>query len=459
MTHRMYKAGRTVFEWATPAQMPRVRAWVSLIVHKAASSLTHMMSAPSADGHDCEPPAEIARTWARRHGAGRRGVRLGLPACVYALSTFMATHACAFSELLEAAVLSYCSPATSWMDVTEAAWTLAGLETLGPSLSTAAIARVLGDAVASPGVLEAASLVEYVQIVLGSLSPCAVDVGCVWGSLRSEQEAMPCKRAWREVVAAARLDFIVTDVRGCVHLVQGRLGGEPAVHAVSDMSRLCVVAAAEDVPVATITMAYWAAGAYVRAHPDATWFSARALARTSPFVLAAWQPAQHTTYAWLDEAANGRVWCVGECLTGDASFAQVVAAMRAPRACAVSKWVCWGVAKWCARMHAGAPLSSLLSSSEAAASVYDIEALIDARMDTVRTNSTAAAAMYLFPPPVLDIMCAATDAEVRTADGHGHACARVLVALHRGIAHAQHVVYFWNGQPIGVPIPALTACA
>ena len=482
LTHRMYKAGCAAFEWATPAQMPRVRAWVSLIVHKAASSLAHMMMSEHAEGGGAvgvPPSVEIARTWARSREVSRRGVRLGLPACVYALSTFTAAHAGTVSDALEAAALSYCSPATSWIDVTEAAWTLAGLETLGPSLSAAAVTRVLDDVVASPGVLEAASLVEYVQVVLGSLVPRAVDVGCVWGSLRADKEAVPCKRAWREVVAAARLDFIVTDVRGCVHLVQGRLGGDPAVHAATDMSRLRIVAAAEDVSVATITMAYWSAGSYVRAHIDAPALdnrtcsssydsaAARALARTSPFVLTAWQPERYTTYVWLNET-SGRAWCAGERLTGDASFAEVVAAMRAPRATAVSKWVCWGVVKWCARIHAGAALSSLLSSPEVAASVFDIEAIVDVRVNAARVSCTTAA-MFLFAPtsracapPVLDITCAATDAAVHTTDAHAHeatACVQVLIALHRGISHTQHVVYFWNGQPISVPIPALTACA
>lgn len=293
------------------------------------------------------------------------------PTCVYHRSTGEQVNA------LYQHATRYMDPSQNWMDVTADAWAMASVEARAPHVPAggACIAETL-------------EIASRVADTLSRFRARVLHVGVCVGN----QTASP----HRFVPNAAIADFLVEDVDGKVHLVMCRVEGSPAVHASADLLKMQAMAAASDVPVATVSMLYLGCNAVARAD---TWSSSAmdGLVATSPAYVRSWHPCAHVEFVYVPAPPGA------PCAFADDH---------------VDRRVSWG-----------------------AGGSGDIQEVVRARLripDEVPLDIFQANVVDTYP-------CALTGV---VAMDH-------LRSLYLGICKKRYFVYFWNGKPHGIPVWSL----
>ncbi len=272
----------------------------------------------------------------------------------------------------------YMDPDRSWMDVTTDAWAMALAETRASHVPAG-----------SACIAESLEIASRVGDALSRFRARVLHVGVCVGN----QAATP----HRFVPNAAIADFMVEAVDGKLHLVMCRVEGSPDLHATTDVMKMQAMAAASDVPVATITMLYLGCNAVVHAP---TWPSPvmDGLVSTSPAYVRPWHPCAHVEFVYVPPTAH--------------ASPSVAVDDRAERR------VSWG-----------------------AGGSGDIQAVVRARLhipEDVRLDIFQANVVDTYP-------CALTG--IQPLDH--------LRSLYMGICKKRYFVYFWNGKPHGIPVWSL----
>ena len=288
----------------------------------------------------------------------------------------------------------YMDPALSWMDVTAAAWALAGVEARAAELPMG------GGAIA-----EALQIAARVGHALSRFRVKVLHVGACVGSQAATSPH-------RFTPAAALADFLVEDLDGRFHVVMVRVEGQARQCAPTDVMKLRILAAASDVPVATVTMLYLGSNEMVHVATAAPSPILDGLVATSPAYVRAWQPLAHVAFAYV--GSGGVVTCFKEvCIvhTDTGRALEHLASLPV-------RVVGWGLG------GAG-----------------DLQCYVQSRLRLSEEDI-----LDIYQANVLDTYpCAPTG--VGPMDH--------LRSLYLGICKKRFFVYFWNGKPHGVHTPSL----
>ena len=411
-------------EWVTRELAPRYRCWAQLIAAKAfvGTDVAHI---------------NVTRTRiARRQFADGDDAAVTPHVLFFAPPCARVRHASeTCSKAYTRAVDAYLDPSNSWMDVTQHAWVLAAMD-VALQRNTQPSNDVLFESPMPTSALpEALHIITQVQACVTSLvsGSAYVDVHAAWGTPPAGSELSFSKRACTGV---GLVHFILTEVAPRrVHLVCCRGDGSADVNGLSDVAKMRVLMAAEDTPVASITMLYVTHGSYARcsAFTDAT-TPILSIARSSPAYVPAWKPLDKRGFIWVPSETEDvfYVYCNGSLHTCCDS-AQLAARIAAADCDA---WIGWGLRQWACHTRAALQAGFVLT---------DIEATIHASlrlMDDGILNIHQASVVSVGAPGLAHDTHPSYDAM------------QALLRLFIGLCVKRYVVYFWNGKPHAVHVPS-----
>ena len=415
---RVTGTGIRLPDWVTRESSPRFFAWVHLMALKAFSS-----TAPEHVG--------MTRTAVCRrqfmHDEITPHVLIYAPACARVRNTGDAEQSAAYVK----AVNAYLNPCNTWMDVTQDAWVLAAMDVALRKNVQPGASTLFETPMPTSAVPDALQIITNVQACLDCVTDACVyvDVNAAWG----DADAAYAKR---NLSACALAHFVLTEVDSKrTHLVAVRADGSPNEHGFSDLTKLAILAAAEDdVDVASLTVLYVLHGAYVRTralHASST--LACSIARSFPAYVPAWKPLDRRGFIWvpaIDAVAVYVYW-------GSTLYTCTDAAELETRfgSADVDTWVSWGFTQWL--QHASIHLNT-------ACCAYDMEATVHAKLrlmdDGILCIQNASVVS------VHDLNVGAEDAS--------YLAMQALVRLFLGTCVKRFFVYFWNGKPHAVRVPA-----
>ena len=447
-------------DWVTREMSPRYRAWAQLMAAKVFGKI--------GGGAVDAAHLDVTRTAVRRRrmlatatDAVSPHVLVYAPPCARVRHATDAAAARAYADAVDV----YLDPAKSWMDVTQQAWILAGMDVALCKGAQPCNDVLFGSPMPTTAVTEALQIVTNVQACLSCIADTStyVDVGAAWGA-SSTTELSYHKRTSS---SAALVHFTLTEVRDeaaadddddtpRTHVVCCRAEGSPDAHSTADLVKLCLIAAAEDVAVASCTVLYMLHGSYVRVRPAPASVHAHSLARSSPAYMPAWKPLDKRGFVWVPRhTADTMYVCWGGKLHCCTTPAQVALQLHAGAELGgVESWVAWGVTQW--TRHASEDAVAALALH--ALRLFDLEDAVHSALRLLDDGILCIhQASVVSVPQVGDVLdgssAAAAAGYARDEDG-SYGAMQAVVRVFVGVCVKRFVVYFWNGKPQAIRLPA-----
>ena len=447
-------AGRdegSILPKVAPELVPRIRAWALLMARK----LVTISGAPTKRSADWSPRAtpppspDAPAVPGTTAAAKTKAVYLHPPPfAMFNLSKSHAVLGPRFDAHLKSFGVIDGGNAVTWLELSLHAWVLAGMEVAFRTGTEPCPEAVFSTIPGTTGLKEIVSLHGRIQELVSAFRPWQVDVGGAVGCPPSDEPGMH-----RFHPSSGLVDLSIVDVDGGLHLVQFRITGCAEHNAVTDLTKLRVLASMEARTVDTITVAYLGARHVVRVRVEETLPHDRLpmFARSSPATLEPWNPTAHVTYVWVRSLVVLRgspPVFRGFCLDSNTGAVHEVATLEQVRGYAerfathARRWVCWGLRKW---MAAAEMVPE--EQADVLPLCVDLEAIVESRL------------RVSLPHEVLDIQRAnVTNVSLAEAGGQGPCPVPQLDLLrniHMGLCKSMFMVYFWNGRPQGVFLPSL----